>query len=144
MSETKVTQTERDYPRKIEVYKQPTGTNPTTTSTALIDSVVSTTYTSGVLDETVRITVNMLLINSTTGATYIYLNVDGVTQAGLLYAYGPTSHWCQVSNTWNIDVDANDTVTVKLEWKVSGGTGSFSTSSSYHTPHIIMEGMVRQ
>jgi len=117
-------------------YKQPTGSNFTTTSATVVDVGVSTTYTAGATNETLYITVNILYYKATAGGMYVFLNVDGTQLDGGLYV-DTGNAWIQGSRSWFVDVDAGQTVTIKLTWStIGGGTANMSRSSSVHTPHI--------
>ncbi len=142
-TKTKITNQERDVPRRIIQYQQPSGTNWSTTSTVNVDLGFATTYTAGDVDETVKITLDILLNQSTTGTVYLYLDIDGVAQLGRCYNNANNS-WIQQTRTWLVDVDAEDTITIKLRWKVTGGTGSVSRGATTHNPMMTMESFPRQ
>lgn len=117
-------------------YKEPVGSNYTTTSTSVVDVGVSTTYTAGATNETLFITVDILYYKASAGSMYVYLNVDGTQLEGGLYADTGNS-WMQGSRSWFVNVNAGQTVTIKLTWASNGGgTNNISRSASVHTPHI--------
>lgn len=143
-STTQVTNTEQDVPRKIRVFKQPTGGNYSTTSASFVNMGPSTTYTAGPVDETVEMTINILMIVQTAGGIYVQPSLNGTRLNGGMYNEIGNS-WMQATRTWLFDLDANQSATITLDWYVSGGgTASVSRSISDHTPNIIFESYPRQ
>lgn len=114
-------------------YKQATGSNYSTTSTSYVAIGPGTTYTAGSTNETLYVTVSCLMLN-TTNYLQVALYADGAEQDGGFYI--SSQNWVTQSRSWFIDVDAGQTVSLDLYWKVGGGTGQMSRSDTVYTPHI--------
>lgn len=144
--QTKVGNTEHAVPMQVKQYMHPTGGNYSTSSgswSTVPD--ISATYTAGPYDESVLVTIDLLHIHDGAGGGYIRPKFNGVSQLRGWYSNAGSS-WNQSSRVYIADVDANQDLTVTLEWYASGGGGptQISRSSTNHTPVITFEAYPRQ
>lgn len=143
--ETKIRNEDRGVPMRVKWYRADNISNQSTSSGTWSDVTgVNANYSAGPQDETVLVTINILHVHDGAGGGYIRPKFNGVSETQGWYSNN-SSAWNQSSRTYLVDVDANKSLNVKLEWYASASGGPTQISFGVdHRPHIFFEAYPRQ
>lgn len=113
-------------PGFIDFSKPLSTPNLSTTSTAFVDVAGgSITYTAGPTPEKLILFFTAMII-AETGAAHATLSINGVDHPNNLYVE-PNSRWQVQTRTYVTDLTANQSIIIKMRFRVNSGSGQFNT-----------------